>query len=154
SSMPSSGVPCSGAVSRIERHKAAASTSPQLGCSAALAMWSMQRATTASAIAFISSREYSRFIISFCGATSAACHPSPLAGRTVSSQQSAQSTKKVEEAIVRADERQEPRAAVVKRNRREAIVDERMLDQFAGDAPRHDLPERGRHRDAVSAVAA
>src|SRR3989441_12504976 len=60
----------------------------------------------------------------------------------------------IAKSIVRADERQEPRPAVVERDRREQVVEERMLDRFAGHAPRHELAQIGRHRDAVSAVAA
>ena len=60
----------------------------------------------------------------------------------------------VPEAVVEADERQEPRAAMVKRNRREVIVKERMLESLAGDATRDELAEVRRHRDTVAAVPA
>src|SRR5207253_1487759 len=47
----------------------------------------------------------------------------------------------VEQAVIEADNRQEPRAAIVKRNRGEVIVEQRVLEVLAGHPPRDEAPE-------------
>src|SRR5580765_6255719 len=94
-----------------------------------------------------------------CRAASAAHSPAlPPPTTTTSATPSARgdvtSADPVEPAVIEADEWKEPRAAIVKRNRIEVIVEERMLERFAGDAPGDQASQVRRHRHAVAAVAA
>src|SRR3989475_3007395 len=124
SSSGSNATPRSGAGSRSARQSAAASMSPQLGCWSTVAMCSMHRSITASAIARMCAAENSR----------------ELANR-------------ISQFVVRADQRQEPRTAVVERDRGKAIVHERVIDRLTCDAPGDERAERRCHRDPMTAVA-
>src|SRR5215467_7248397 len=95
-----------------------------------------------------------------CLAVSAAHNPALPPPRTATSTAppgvagaSTGSVNPVLKAVVEPDDRQEPRAAMVKRNRRKVIVKERMLESLARDAPRDETAKVGGHRDAVSRVA-
>src|SRR5436190_21006041 len=95
----------------------------------------------------------------FCRAASAAHNPAlPPPTTTTSATAPAgvevTSADPVEPAVIEADEWKEPRAAIVKRNRIEVIVEERMLERFAGDAPGNQASQVRLHRHAVAAVAA
>src|SRR5436190_3572637 len=95
----------------------------------------------------------------FCRAASAAHNPAlPPPTTATSTTRSARgevtSADPVEPAVIQADEWKEPRAAIVKRNRIEVVVEEGMVDRFAGDTTGDQASQVCGHRHAVSAVAA